>query len=205
MRRAGIGEWRPGGGGNILAEPVLLCLSEMLSDLRGQIYDQHGKLLAFSKWRQSDSHARFGKRFRSFNTVDLLDIGGRTQLSLSKERDRWGPTLFKAAAPDGTEIGGVTVARKERGSIVAAGRIVGWVKPAPGGLLGRLSLGRNRDRYIIYDAADGEVGRITHRTRWWSTYNVIELDDRAPDPFRALALAAAAAVDKWLEPKGGGG
>jgi hypothetical protein len=205
VRRAGIGEWRPGGRGNILAEPVLVCLSELLSDLRGEIYDQHGKLLAFSKWRRSDSHSLIGKRLRGPNTVDLLDIGGRTQLSLSKERDRWGPTHFKATAPDGTEIGAVTVARKGRGSIVAAGRIVGWVKPVPRGLLGRLGLGRNRDRYIIYDAAEAEVGRITHHTRWWSTYNVIEINDGAPEPFRALALAAGAAVDKWLEPKGGGG
>jgi hypothetical protein len=142
---------------------------------------------------------------RRSTTVNLLDIGGRTRLSLSKERDLWGLRLVKATAPDGTEIGAVTVERKERGSIVAAGTIVGCVKPMHDGPLGRLGLGRNRDRYIIYDAAEGEVGRITHRTVWWSTYNVIEIDDRAPESFRALALAASAAVDKWQEPKGGGG
>jgi hypothetical protein len=188
-----------------LAEPVLICVSELLSDSRGEIYDQHGKLLAVGKWRPSDSRSRIGKLLRGSNTLDLLDIGGRTQLSLSKERDLWGLRLVKAAAPDATEIGAVTVERKQRGSIVAAGTIVGCVKPLPGGLLGKLHLGRNRDRYTICDAAETEVGRITHRTTWWSTYNVIEIDDKAPPPFRALALAASAAVDKWLEPKGDGG
>jgi hypothetical protein len=180
-----------------------MCVSELLSDVRAEIYDQHGKLLSFTRWRQSDSQSRLGKLLRGRSAVDLLDIGGRTQLTLSKERDRWGLRLIKAAAPDGAEIGAVIVARGERGAIVAAGTIVGRLKPV-GGLLRSFGLGHDRDRYIIYDAAEREVGRITHRTRW-SPYNVIEMDDRAPDTLRALALAGCAAVDKWLKPSGGGG
>jgi hypothetical protein len=204
VRRAGISEWRPGGRGTLLAEPVLVCLSSMLWNRRGEIYDQHGKLLASAKARHTDNHSRVAQRGPS--TVELLDTSGQPKLSLSRERGRWGVTqLVKATAPDGKEIGAVIAARKERGSIVVAGTTVGCLKPVPG-LFNSFGTGRDRNRYTLSDADDNEFGRITYRRiGLYRACCVLEIDARASETMRALALAASDVVNDWQEPKGGGG
>jgi hypothetical protein len=163
-----------------------------------EIYDQHGHLLAVREWQQNCS--RLQKLFRC-GGVEVLDPRGQTLLGLSTDR-AWSPRLFRATAPDGNEIGAVTVAGKGRGSILAARATVGYLKP-PHGLWSKLGLGRNRGRYTLYDANDNEVGRITHRTSPLKPYNVIEIDQRASETLRVLVLAASAAVNYWLQPKGG--
>lgn len=182
----------------MLAEPVLVWLSGTLSGPR-EIYDQTGKLLAFRKRQDSDSRSRI-ENLLGWRGVDLLDNSGQTQLHLSPD-SFWTPRLFKATAPDGKEIGEVIVAQKGRGSMLAAGATVGCLKRPPG-LSSRLDIGHARGRYTLYNADDDEVGRITHRTTWLQgNYNVIEIDDRASETFRALVLAASAAVDFWQRPK----
>jgi hypothetical protein len=202
VRRVGITEWRPGGRGNVFAEPVLVCVDGGSDgDYWREIYDQHGNLLASTDW--PSGHGR-PSPLQKLIPGTYFDIRGQSQISLARDyRHRIGPAhAIKATAPDGHEIGTVAIRGSSRGSIVAAGATVGYLKPPS--VLGLVGLGPNRGRYAVYDAHGRVVGRITRR-RGFIEYAVIEIDQSAAEGLRALMLAASAAVKHWLETRGGGG
>ena len=192
VRRTGITEWRPGGQGSLLAEPVLVCVSGpwYRSWYPQEIYDQHGNLLAFTKRQQSGG--RLQKLLRSGSRVDLFDLRGQIQLSSCMDRT-WNPCLLTTTGPDGSEIGTVTTSGKRRGLILADGATVGRLEFPPG-LVNKVL---RRGGYTLYDADGIEVGHIRFSMTALKHCRVIDVDHRASETLRANLFAAAAAVNYW--------
>jgi hypothetical protein len=198
----------------VFAEPVLVCVDDRSGrDYWGEIYDQHGNLLASTDWPSGqDSPSPIqalvppptrAKALQELVGGTYFDVRGQIQLSLARDsKHRLGLAhAIKATAPDGHEIGTVALRGSSRGSIVAAGATVGYLKPPS--VLGLVGLGPNRGRYTVYDADGSAVGRITRR-RTFIEYTVIEIDQSVTEGLRALMLAASAAVKYWLNERAGG-
>jgi hypothetical protein len=195
VRRAGITDWRPGGGGGISSEPVLVIWH---SFGKHEAYDQHGKQLAIGRPCQQHRASR-ARRLLEWTGLAWSAPDGRTLLTVSPDRGG-NPRLFTASSPDGTELGTVTAAGKQKGRISAAGETVGYLKrPA----LRRRILPGGPD-FNLCDVRHVEVGRITHERRN-ARWTVVEVDGQAAAPLRNLFLAADATVDYWKTPKGGSG
>jgi hypothetical protein len=193
VRRAGITEWRAGGGGGVSSEPVLVIWH---SFGKHEVYDQHGKRLATGRPHQAHRASRI-RQLLGWKGLEWSTPDGRTLVTVSPDRGG-NPRLFTATSPDGTELGTVTTAGKQKGSISAAGETVGYVeRPARR----RRVLARGPD-FNLYDVRHVQVGCVTHERRN-ARWTVIEVDGQAPAPLRNLVLAAEAAVDYWKTPKGG--
>lgn len=194
VRSTGITEWRMGGGGDVFSEPVLVTWHDLRHH---EVYDQHGKLLATGIKRREADRSRI-RQLLGMDGLEWSTPDGRPLAMVSPNRG-WNPRFYTASRPEGTELGTVVTAGKEKGLICAAGATVGYVR--------RPSVGRRlRTRcpgFNLYDAGLVEVGRITHKRRF-ARWTVIEVDSHATGPLRNLLLAADAAIDWWEQPKGGG-
>jgi hypothetical protein len=191
VRRAGITERRPGGGGDLFSEPVLVIWHRLGKQ---EVYDQDGKLLATGRPREKPRTSRIRELFGLVG-VEWSTRDGRMLVTVSPDRGG-NPRLLTASSPDDAELGTITTAGKQRGAISAGGETVGYLqRPARGRLLYR------GPRFNLYDARHAEVGRVTYERRT-ARWNVIEVDVQTAAPLRNLVLAADAAVDYWTTPAG---
>jgi hypothetical protein len=187
LRRAEVSDWRPGGHGHLLGEPVLLCLGYWFPR---EVYDQGGNLLAEGRTTQSRSGlARVLPRLAS---VELFDVHGQLQFVLSTNKP-WDRKLFTATAADGREIGTVVSQGKQRGRILVDGAPAGQIMDATASRWG-LKTGYKRDDFTVYDANDGRVGRVAQLDSKEQTPLVIEIEQSASETFRALMLIVGAAI-----------
>lgn len=200
-QRARVGEWRSGGRRTLLTEPVLVSWRSGPLLFRDEIYDQDGNLIASGSRFKVPEQSRIRHWLGlDWDVMEFRDPKGNALHRVAS--DGWPPRFLSVTAEDGSELGTVALWGKNRGSIRAAGEIVGRVRRS-GRLQQRLGFGR---RFDIYDADDAIVGHVT-RTEGsqWSTCNVIDFDERVDSRLRACVLVIDAAVYYWLRPRAGGG
>jgi hypothetical protein len=187
-----------------LDEPVLVCVSSRRDEeYWPEIYDQLGNLLASTDSPSGHYGASRVQRVQNLNRGTYFDIRGQAQVSLvgiSKHRIGRAHAI-RATAPDTHEIGSVAIRGSRRGSIVARGATIGYLKPPS--VFGLLGLGPNRGRYTVHDQDGRAVGRITRRHRFID-YAVVEIDPSAAEELRALMLAASVGVKFWFKERTGG-
>jgi hypothetical protein len=193
-QRAGVGQWRSGGRRTLLTEPVLVSWRSGQLSFRNEIYDQEGNLIASGSRLKVPEQSRL-RRWLSSDEIEFCDPNGNALNRVTS--DGRNPRFLGVTDNDGRELGTVSLRRKDRGSIRAAGELVGWVRRS-GRLQQRLGFGR---RFDIYDADDAVVGHVT-RTEGSqrSTCNVLDFDERVASRLRTCVLAIDAAVCYWLRP-----
>lgn len=191
LRDAGIECRRSGGGDGLLSEPVLVSWH---SFPRHEVFDQDGNLLA----ARAAGRFSVGRLLRAPGDT-YADARGQPVLELAAVDDDHGKPAFAVFAPDGSEIGIVSMGGKDKGSIRSAGVMIGRVE-ARSRSLSVLSAGR---RFSVKDAKSIEVGRVTHfrRLAFW---NIIEVGSEMTVQLRGLLLAVDAAVSHWTTSRGGG-
>jgi hypothetical protein len=187
LRRAGINEYRVGGGGELLSQPVLIVGYK-------RIYDQDGALRATFSAAESNSsflrHAFLGAP-RVYEVVDMRD-----RMVLMVEVSKF---HYKAIAADGSDLGAVQSRRTWR-------QRNGQISQADGETIG--SLCRTKSKvFSVRDMQDLEVGRITNVSASLvrrMDCNVVEIRKGMPEAMRALMLPASQAVFALTAPSGGG-
>lgn len=204
VARAGIADRRPGGGGSVRSEPVLVSVRTGVTWGAGskgeEIFDQDGKSLAIAKPRRIEGRW-LGLRTRlGLVGVDLVDVYGRTVLALESDPPAR-PIRFTVLGADGHEIGSVIVAGGARGVVQRFdGASIAYLQRPPGGVIDAF-----RDCwYDLCDVNGVTLGGIAHQAGLgnFRSCNVAEIDGRVSDEIRDLVLAAIAAVHWWERPRG---
>ena len=193
------------GGGTLFTEPILVVNQKAkMIDVNAEyaVYDQHGhRIGAVREVGQSRLRNAVSVRHSSTRAKRLHVLDGAGQIVLTLQRPQ---TMTKSTVtvrrPDGTEVGQIVqktlgVFGKVRFDLVIGGRTLGSILAESWGVWD----------FSIQDTSGTEIGRITKgrgfgrgQTSSKRDKYVVEIAAAVEGPMRALAVAAALAVDTAL-------